>query len=328
MKYIFWFAFIIVVIGSLTKKQQNAYIANPSYIPSNRESVNPRNYAPNTFHNLPASQEAKPKIERKQSRKQRKQNELYGASDSHWPNQSTLFEDNRDIYQIMEKMKSNSHFNQTDWEKLERESEARFEAISRFNSSSANWNNTTREINSSTTLSNYSNSITPSSIWSNSSGSSNNNTSSYSYPGTSNTTYTSGGTEYYTNDTYTTTGKPKVKRNMTTRSHFLHSLGYDKVPEGYEVDHTIPLSQGGSDTPDNMQLLTKEDHRRKTASERANTTYSPHSSSFYSSPTIPASTFSSPATLPTTSQSHEIHTGPRGGQFYYNSSGNKTYIKN
>ena len=32
----------------------------------------------------------------------------------------------------------------------------------------------------------------------------------------------------------------------------------------WEVDHVIPLCAGGPDTPDNMQWLTKSDHRQKT----------------------------------------------------------------
>jgi hypothetical protein len=142
---------------------------------------------------------------------------------------------------------------------------------------------------------------------------------------TTDDTYVQNGTEYYSNATYKTTGQPKVKRNMATRHKFLKEKGFDEVPEGYEVDHIIPLSQGGSDTPDNMQLLTKEEHRQKTARERAGTS---HSSSTYT----PASYFSTPTTTASglnfsPSASPVIHTGPRGGQYYINDNGNKTYIK-
>lgn len=33
---------------------------------------------------------------------------------------------------------------------------------------------------------------------------------------------------------------------------------------GYHVDHITPLCAGGADRPDNMQWITREDHRFKT----------------------------------------------------------------
>lgn len=80
-------------------------------------------------------------------------------------------------------------------------------------------------------------------------------------------TYTVECTTYYVDSCYTT-GYNVVKRNLTNKKKFLKSKGYKKTPEGYEVDHITPLSQGGTDCPDNMQLLTIEEHRRKTAKER------------------------------------------------------------
>lgn len=73
----------------------------------------------------------------------------------------------------------------------------------------------------------------------------------------------------YIENEYYTSGEPKVKRSMKNRKIFLASQGYKKVPEGYEVDHIIPLSQGGTDAPSNMQLLTKGEHKAKTKKERA-----------------------------------------------------------
>lgn len=55
-----------------------------------------------------------------------------------------------------------------------------------------------------------------------------------------------------------------IVRNIAMRDDFLESIGYDHVPEGYEVHHIIPLSEGGSDTPDNMVLLPEDVHQQIT----------------------------------------------------------------
>ena len=80
-------------------------------------------------------------------------------------------------------------------------------------------------------------------------------------------TYTIDSTTYYKDSTYKSTGLPVVKRNPEARRIFLKSLGHKKCPEGYQVDHIIPLAMGGSDAPSNMQLLTVAEHRKKTARE-------------------------------------------------------------
>lgn len=172
------------------------------------------------------------------------------------------------------------------------------------------------------------------------------------------TTYTVGNTEYYYGQYYSTTGKPKVKRSTANKKAFLKSRGYQSIPYGYEIDHIIPLSQGGSDDPSNMQLLTVSQHRAKTARERANVartyqyyrsstpSYSTYSTSYYSTPTVKKKkksysapsyttpTYSVPTYTPSYSNynyssasSRTIHTGPRGGRYYINSNGNKTYVK-
>ncbi len=59
-----------------------------------------------------------------------------------------------------------------------------------------------------------------------------------------------------------------VERDLSARGKFLAAHGWDSVPEGYEVHHIQPLSEGGSDTPDNMILVSKEDHDIITAAHR------------------------------------------------------------
>ncbi|ABO49072.1 HNH endonuclease [Desulforamulus reducens MI-1] len=49
---------------------------------------------------------------------------------------------------------------------------------------------------------------------------------------------------------------------------FLNKYGYEQTPEGYEVHHIIPLSEGGADSPDNMVLVTEEMHDDITAAQR------------------------------------------------------------
>lgn len=135
-------------------------------------------------------------------------------------------------------------------------------------------------------------------------------------------TYVIGNTEYYYGKTYSTTGKPLVKRSSANKAKFLKSLGYDSVPIGYEVDHKIPLSEGGTDDPSNMQLLTIEQHNRKTAKERANnsnSTYSYGSNNYNSTPTYNYSSSEY-------SNGRTVYTGENGGKYYINSNGNKTYI--
>lgn len=164
-------------------------------------------------------------------------------------------------------------------------------------------------------------------------------------------TYTVGKTEYIKGQYYSTTGKPKVVRSASNKKAFLQSRGYTSTPYGYEIDHIIPLSQGGSDAPSNMQLLTIEQHRAKTARERARTAsnisfsrplYSPSTVNYYLTPSVKTkkkkhktSTYSYPSyvspsySYPSSSSSttRTIHTGSRGGRYYINSNGNKTYVK-
>lgn len=141
-------------------------------------------------------------------------------------------------------------------------------------------------------------------------------------------TYTVGSTEYYYNQTYSTTGKQKVKRSETNKKEFLHSRGYERTPKGYEIDHIIPLSQGGSDDPRNMQLLTVRQHKAKTALERSSSsTYSNYSTPTFSNYSNTTTTPSFYSTSSSSNTSKTYFTGPKGGSYYCNSKGNKTYVK-
>ena len=82
------------------------------------------------------------------------------------------------------------------------------------------------------------------------------------------TTYKVGSTTYVSGQYYQT-GYPKVERSSAVRSEFLNQRGYSSSPAGYQVDHVIPLSQGGADATYNMQLLPTSVHRAKTAQERS-----------------------------------------------------------
>ena len=51
-----------------------------------------------------------------------------------------------------------------------------------------------------------------------------------------------------------------ISRSEHEKSIFLKSNGFNSVPEGYEVHHIIPLSEGGADSHENMILVTTEQH--------------------------------------------------------------------
>jgi hypothetical protein len=150
-------------------------------------------------------------------------------------------------------------------------------------------------------------------------------------------TYESNGTTYIQGESYTSTGKPKVERSSSARNTFLKTRGLENVPPGYQVDHIVPLSEGGLDTPSNMQLISTEQHKRKTANERAKNSNSTYiKSSYRTSSTSKNPNYKSNSTYkssysystPTYSGSSKVmYAGPRGGQYYINSNGNKTYVK-
>lgn len=59
-----------------------------------------------------------------------------------------------------------------------------------------------------------------------------------------------------------------VNRSLAVRNQFLADHGYVCVPDGFEVHHIVPVSQGGSDSTDNMILIDKEQHDQITSAHR------------------------------------------------------------
>ena len=57
------------------------------------------------------------------------------------------------------------------------------------------------------------------------------------------------------------------KRDPKVVGRFLKKEGLTKVPKGKEIDHIVPLEDGGPDTVRNLQLLREKQHAAKTARE-------------------------------------------------------------
>lgn len=51
-----------------------------------------------------------------------------------------------------------------------------------------------------------------------------------------------------------------IERSESVKIKFLHSIGRTEIPDGYEIHHIVPLSQGGLDDPRNMVLISEKDH--------------------------------------------------------------------
>ena len=60
----------------------------------------------------------------------------------------------------------------------------------------------------------------------------------------------------------------EVERSAAARQDFLQQHGLTSAPEGTEVHHKVPLSEGGADMPENMVIVSEEDHDKITAAHR------------------------------------------------------------
>jgi 5-methylcytosine-specific restriction endonuclease McrA len=56
-------------------------------------------------------------------------------------------------------------------------------------------------------------------------------------------------------------------RHQSTRQRFLEKRALTRVPQGKEIDHKVPLWEGGSDSLRNLRLIKKRTHRAKTRAE-------------------------------------------------------------
>lgn len=154
-------------------------------------------------------------------------------------------------------------------------------------------------------------------------------------------TYKVGRTEYFVGQSYKTTGNPLVKRSSLAKDEFLKSLGLNSIPHGYQIDHIQPLSQGGEDTPENMQLLTIGQHNLKTAIERGEVAELDHwnitlsSFTHYDKPIGVRNIVEwenqkdySPEEIDKELNSKRVvYTGAKGGRYYYSVNGKKSYLK-
>jgi len=59
-------------------------------------------------------------------------------------------------------------------------------------------------------------------------------------------------------------------RSPERRCLFLRMTGHDscRVPDGFAVNHIVPLRCGGCDVPSNMELMTVADWKARTGPER------------------------------------------------------------
>ena len=74
----------------------------------------------------------------------------------------------------------------------------------------------------------------------------------------------------------------RVARGEKATAAFKKRSGYPHGRPGYVIDHVVPLSRGGSDSPGNMQWQTKADAKAKDRWERGSSRTSTYRSRSYS----------------------------------------------
>ena len=74
----------------------------------------------------------------------------------------------------------------------------------------------------------------------------------------------------------------RIARSAKARAEFKKRTGYSHGRPGYVIDHIVPLSRGGSDSPSNMQWQTKAEAKAKDHWERGGSTRSTYRSRSYS----------------------------------------------
>ena len=65
----------------------------------------------------------------------------------------------------------------------------------------------------------------------------------------------------------TTDSDGRIVPSASAKEEFLKSRDLKSVPDGYVIEHKIPLYAGGRDEPSNMQLATRDEHRAKTRTD-------------------------------------------------------------
>jgi hypothetical protein len=118
---------------------------------------------------------------------------------------------------------------------------------------------------------------------------------------------------YRSNGTY-------VQPHQRTAPNYTRNDNYSTV--GNVNPYT---GKAGTQPRDSYSAITTTSSYYSTPTYSNNSTYSaPTRSTYTSTYTPPARTYSSP----NYSSNHTIYTGSRGGQYYINSNGNKTYVSN
>lgn len=74
----------------------------------------------------------------------------------------------------------------------------------------------------------------------------------------------------------------RIARSEKAKAAFRKQTGYPHGRPGYVIDHVIPLSRGGSDSPGNMQWQTRADAKAKDRWERGPSPTSTYRSRSYS----------------------------------------------